>query len=133
MPGAPFASLVTPMAPPSARDILVVDDTAANLIAVESALAPLDYRVVLASSGAEALARLLEQEFAVILLDVQMPAMSGYECAQLIRSRERTRAVPIIFMTAFSRDENEVLEAYKLGAVDFLFKPVHPEVLRSKV
>ena len=124
---------VGPSDEPSGRDILVVDDAAANLIAVEAALAPLGYRVVLATSGPEALARLLEQEFAVILLDVQMPGMSGYECAQLIRSRGRTRATPIIFMTAFSRDESEVLEAYKLGAVDFLFKPVHPDVLRGKI
>ncbi len=111
----------------------MVDDTAANLIAVEAALAPLGCRLVLARSGTEALGRLLDQDFALILLDVQMPGMDGYECARLIRSRDRTRAVPIIFVTAFSRDEREVLHAYQLGAVDFLFKPVHPEVLRAKV
>ncbi len=117
----------------SARDILVVDDTSANLLAFEAALQPLGCRLVLARSGPEGLARILEQDFALILLDVQMPGMDGYECARLIRSRTRNRAVPIIFVTAFSRDESGVLEAYKLGAVDFLFKPVHPEVLRGKV
>ena len=117
----------------STRDILVVDDTAANLLAFEAAPAPLGCKLVLARSGAEALARLLDQDFALILLDVQMPGMDGYECARLIRSRERSRGVPIIFITAFSRDESEVLRAYQLGAVDFLFKPVHPDVLRSKV
>ena len=117
----------------SARDILVVDDTSANLVAVEAALAPLDCRLVFARSGMEGLAHLLEQDFAVILLDVQMPGMDGYECARLIRSRARNKTVPIIFVTAHSRDENDVLQAYQLGAVDFLFKPVHPEVLRAKV
>ena len=114
------------------RDILVVDDTAANLVAVEAALAPLERRIVPVRSGVEALQRLLEEDFALILLDVQMPGMDGYECARLIRSRERSRRIPIIFITAFSRDEDEVLRAYKLGAVDFLFKPVHPDVLRAK-
>jgi len=119
--------------PALARDILVVDDTAANLVAFEAALAPLGCRLVLARSGPEALSRLLEQDFAMILLDVQMPGMSGYEAAQLIRSRDRSRATPIIFITAYSRDEDEVVAGYRLGAVDFLFKPVHPDILRGKV
>ena len=132
------SALDHPSGPPladdrSARDILVIDDTSANLIAVESALAQLDCRLVFARSGAEGLARLLEQDFAVILLDVQMPGMDGYECARLIRSRGRNKTVPIIFVTAHSRDESGVLQAYQLGAVDFLFKPVHPDVLRAKV
>ena len=123
----------TPVATRSSRDILIVDDTAANLLAMEAALAPLGCRLVFARSGPEALGRLLEQDFAVILLDVQMPGMDGYECARLIRSRDRTRNVPIIFVTAFSRDETEIVHAYQLGAVDFMFKPVHPEVMRCKV
>ena len=116
----------------SKRDILVVDDTAANLVAFEAALQPLNRQLVLARSGEQALGRVLEQDFALILLDVQMPGMDGYECARLIRSRDRSKDVPIIFITAYSRDEAEVMRAYQLGAVDFLFKPVNPEVLRAK-
>ncbi len=114
------------------RYILVVDDKPANLFAAETALAPLRRRVVTATSGAEALARLLEEDFALILLDVQMPVMDGLETARLIRGRERTMHVPIIFMTAHVHDEAAVLRAYELGAVDFLAKPVLPEVLRAK-
>lgn len=112
--------------------ILVVDDTPANLLAAEAALAPLDRPIVIANSGEEALGHLLEQEFALALLDVHMPAMDGYELARLIRSRERTQHLPIIFMTAHAQDEVSVLRAYDLGAVDFLFRPVIPEVLRAK-
>ena len=114
------------------RQILVVDDVAANLLAAEVALAPLDLPVVTATSGKAALGLLLEQDFALILLDVQMPGMDGYETARWVRSRERTKHVPIIFMTAHSHDESGVLRAYALGAVDFLFKPLVPEVLRAK-
>ncbi len=114
------------------RHILVVDDKPANLIAVEAALAPLRRRIVSASSGSEALARLLDEDFALILLDVQMPGMDGFETAALIRGRERTKHVPIIFVTAHEHDEAAILRAYQLGAVDFLYKPVQPEVLRAK-
>ena len=114
------------------RHILVVDDTPANLIAAEAALAPLRRPVITASSGTDALARLLEHEFAVVLLDVFMPDMDGFETARWIRSRERTQHLPIIFMTAHDHDQTSVLRAYALGAVDFLFKPVLPEVLRAK-
>ena len=113
-------------------DILVVDDKPENLTAVRAALEQLDYRLVEAQSGRDALRRLLQQDFALILMDVQMPAMSGFETARLIRSRERSKHVPIIFITAFGPDEAEVLEAYQLGAVDFLMKPIQPQVLRAK-
>ncbi len=113
-------------------DILVVDDKPENLLAVRAALGELDYRLVEAQSGYEALRRLLQQDFALILLDVQMPAMNGFETARLIRSRDRSRHVPIIFITAFEPAEAEVLEAYRLGAVDFLMKPIQPEILCAK-
>src|SRR3569623_983717 len=114
------------------RHILVVDDTPANLIAAEAALAPLRRPVLTARTGADALARLHEHELAVVLLDVDMPDMDGWETARWIRPRERTQHLPIIFMTAHDHDQTSVLRAYELGAVDFLFKPVLPEVLRAK-
>ncbi len=113
-------------------DILVVDDKPENLTAIRVALGDLDYRLVEAQSGREALRRLLQQDFALILMDVQMPTMSGFETARLIRARERSKHVPIIFVTAFGPDEAEMLEAYDLGAVDFLMKPIQPRVLRAK-
>lgn len=113
-------------------DILVVDDTPENLTAIEVALDELDYRLVKVQSGKEALRRLLRQDFALILLDVQMPTMSGFETARMIRSRDRSKHVPIIFITAYDRDDAEVLEAYRLGAVDFLLKPIQPEILKAK-
>jgi two-component system, sensor histidine kinase len=113
-------------------DILVVDDTPENLTAIEVALDELNYRLVKVQSGKEALRRLLKQDFALILLDVQMPTMSGFETARLIRARDRSRHVPIIFITAYDRDDAEVLEAYRLGAVDFLLKPIQPEILKAK-
>jgi signal transduction histidine kinase len=118
---------------PSVRSILVVDDTPANLVAAEAALAPLQRPIVTASSGERALACLLDQDFALILLDVQMPGMDGYETARMIRDRERTQHVPIIFTTAFDHDQSSVLRGYALGAVDYLFRPIMPEVLRAKV
>jgi len=114
------------------RDILVVDDVRANLLAFDAALESLGRRIVAVRSGVEALAQLLEQDFAVVLLDVQMPEMDGFETARLIRSRERTRSLPIIFVTAYNHDDAEVRRAYQLGAVDFLFKPLDAEVLRAK-
>ncbi|MBV8757988.1 MAG: response regulator [Deltaproteobacteria bacterium] len=114
------------------RDILVVDDNDTNLIAVEAALAPLGRKMVLARSGVEALARLLEQDFALIILDVAMPGMDGFETAKLVRSRARNRATPIIFITGLSWQDEEILKGYELGAFDFMMKPVRPEVLRAK-
>jgi two-component system, sensor histidine kinase len=114
------------------RPILVVDDVPANLLAAEVALEPLHRTVITATSGAQALACLLEEDFALVLLDVQMPDMDGYETAQWIRARERSRHVPIIFLTAYDRDDASSLRAYELGAVDFILKPIVPEVLRAK-
>lgn len=112
--------------------ILLVDDTPENLVALEAALSGLGEELVLAHSGKEALRRLLEDDFSAILLDVRMPDMDGFETAQLIRSRPRSRQVPILFLTGF-RNEEHLFRGYNLGAVDFLFKPIVPEVLRSKV
>ncbi|WNG35069.1 response regulator [Archangium violaceum] len=114
-------------------DVLAVDDTPANLRSLEALMEDLGANVVAASSGDEALRLLLERDFALILLDVQMPGMDGYETASLIRMRERTRHIPIIFITAFNRSEVNVSRGYELGAVDYLFKPIVPEVLRTKV
>jgi signal transduction histidine kinase len=114
------------------RDILVVDDNDTNLIAIEAALAPVGRKLVLARSGVEALARLLEQDFALIILDVAMPGMDGFETARLVRSRARNRATPIIFITGLSWQDDEILRGYELGAFDFLIKPIRPEVLRAK-
>ena len=117
----------------SNTDILVVDDNPANLLAVEAALGELGARMVRAHSGGEALKLLLSHDFALILLDVKMPSMDGFETARLIRARRRSSHTPIIFVTAHGRDDREVLAAYQLGAVDFLFKPIVPEILRAKV
>jgi PAS domain S-box-containing protein len=114
-------------------DILIVDDRPENLLALEAILEPLHQRLVRASSGEEALRRLLERDFALILLDVQMPGMNGFETARLIKSRERSKYIPIIFLTAISKEDAYVFEGYSVGAVDYLFKPFQPEVLRSKV
>ena len=112
--------------------ILLVDDTPENLISLEAALSGLDDELVLANSGKEALRHLLNSDFAAILLDVRMPEMDGFETAELIRSRSRSRRIPILFLTGY-RNEEHLFRGYDLGAVDFLFKPIVPEVLRSKV
>jgi signal transduction histidine kinase len=114
------------------HDILVVDDNQTNLVAIEAALQPLGRKLVLAHSGLEALSRLLEQDFALIILDVAMPGMDGFETAKLVRSRDRNRATPIIFVTGLSWQDDAVLRGYELGAFDFLMKPIRPEVLRAK-
>jgi signal transduction histidine kinase len=114
-------------------DILAVDDNPANLLAIEAALGSFQGRVVRANSGREALRLLLERDFALVLLDVKMPTMDGFETARMIRARKRSSHTPIIFITAHDRTDSEVLAAYELGAVDFLAKPVVPDVLRAKV
>src|SRR5687768_12092076 len=114
------------------RDILVVDDNQTNLIAIEAALAPLGRKLVLAHSGVEALARLLEQDFALIILDVAMPGMDGFETAKMVRARDKNRSTPIIFVTGMSWQDDAVIRGYELGAFDFLMKPIRPEVLRAK-
>ncbi|MEY2475498.1 MAG: hypothetical protein QOG87_813 [Actinomycetota bacterium] len=113
--------------------VLMVDDRPDNLLALEAILQPLDLRLVRASSGEEALKRLLNDEFAVILLDVQMPGMDGFETAAHIKQRDRTSGIPIIFLTAISREVQHQLRGYDAGAVDYLAKPFEPEVLRAKV
>ena len=112
--------------------ILIVDDSHATLAAFEAALAPLGHAVVLASSGDEALAKLLEQDFALIVLDMSMPGMTGLETARLIRGRPRTRVTPLLFISGMVWSDDIVVDAYRLGAVDFVAKPIQPEVLRAK-
>ena len=114
-------------------DILMVDDRPENLLALEAILADLGQNLVRAQTGAEALKRLLDRDFAVILLDVQMPGMDGFETATLIRRRDRSQHTPIIFLTAFHRSDTQVFRGYSVGAVDFLSKPIVPEILKSKV
>ncbi len=113
--------------------ILAVDDRPENLFALEAILEPLGHTVVRANSGEEALRQVLQQDFACILLDVQMPGMNGFETAQLIKSRERSRLTPILFLTAISKDDAFIFEGYSVGAVDYMFKPFNPDILRSKV
>ncbi|HYG69263.1 MAG TPA: response regulator, partial [Anaeromyxobacteraceae bacterium] len=113
--------------------ILVVDDREDNLLAIASVLRAPDHDLVLARSGEDALRFLLQGDCALILLDVQMPGMDGFETARLVRSNERTRAIPIVFMTAISREERFIAKGYAAGAVDYLLKPVDPDLLRSKV
>ncbi len=113
--------------------ILLVDDRPENLTALEAVLEPLGCPLVRASSGAEALKRLLIDDFALILLDVQMPGMDGFETALFIKERERSRYIPIIFITALSTDERHIYRGYSAGAVDYISKPYNPEILKSKV
>jgi PAS domain S-box-containing protein len=114
-------------------NILLVDDEPANLLALEAVLGPLDQNLVRANSGEEALRLVLEMDFAAILLDVRMPGLTGFEAAKLIRSRPRSRATPIIFLTAADGDPFTAEQAYSLGAVDYLTKPLVPTILRAKV
>ena len=118
---------------PLVPSVLLVDDRPENLLALEGTLKPLKIRVVKARSGEEALLHLLRQTFAVILLDVQMPRLDGLQTAELIKQREQTRHIPIIFITALSRETAYVFKGYAHGAVDYLLKPIDPEILRAKV
>src|ERR1700722_10755378 len=117
---------------PDRTKILLVDDTPENLISLEAALEGLGQDLVLASSGMQALRHLLEDDFAAVLLDVKMPEMDGFQTAELIRARRRSRHTPILFLTGYKSNE-QLFRGYDLGAVDFLFKPIVPEILRSKV
>ena len=114
-------------------NILVVDDQPESLLAVEAILAGLGENVVAARSGQEALLQMLKKDFTVVLLDVQMPGLDGFEVATLMREREKTRRIPIIFMTAAFTGDASVFKGYEVGAVDYIFKPVVPEILRAKV
>lgn len=118
--------------PPRAR-LLLVDDTPANLTALKAILEPLGQELVLARSGDDALRELLQGDFACILMDVQMPGLDGLQTAALIHGRERTRHIPILFITALSREAAYVTRGYEQGAVDYLLKPVDPDILRAKV
>src|SRR3954469_2523495 len=112
--------------------VLLVDDDERNLLAVATVLEDLG-EVVLARSGEEALRHLLKGDFAVILLDVYMPGMDGYETAQIIRGRDQTKGIPIVFLSAVNKEAEHQLRGYSMGAVDYVFKPVDPIILRSKV
>jgi CheY-like chemotaxis protein len=113
--------------------VLIVDDRPENLLSIEAALGSLDIEVVKASSGTEALRHLLDRDFALAILDVQMPGLDGYETAALIRSRERLSYMPIIFLTAVLTSEPHIFKGYEAGAVDYLLKPIAPQILKSKV
>jgi PAS domain S-box-containing protein len=114
-------------------NILLVDDKPENLFALEAVLKPLNQNLVRAASGEEALKRLLKDDYALILLDVQMPGIDGFGTAEYIRQIEKTRHIPIIFLTAISKEAQHVFHGYSVGAVDYLVKPYDPNVLRSKV
>jgi signal transduction histidine kinase len=114
-------------------DILLVDDDATNLAALQAVLEPLQQNLLLAGSGAEALRLVLQHNLAVILLDVRMPGMDGFETARMIRKRKQSRDTPIIFLTGASLEMEATFRGYEVGAVDYLMKPLVPEVLRSKV
>lgn len=113
--------------------VLVVDDRPENLLAMENLLESPDIVILRAESGADALSTLLLQDIALVLLDVQMPDMDGFEVAELMRSNARTKAIPIIFVTAISKEQEYVFKGYNSGAVDYLFKPISPNILISKV
>lgn len=114
-------------------NILMVDDQPDGLLALEASLEGLGQRLIKARSGREALRYLLDTEFAVVLLDVQMPGLDGIDTAALIRERPATQHTPIIFLTAYQRTDVQLLRGYNVGAVDYLFKPLDPEILRAKV
>ena len=134
VPGLTPWSTPSPVGMPGDRaPILVVDDQVPNLDAMEALLSPLECRVVRAHTADEALLALLEQDFAAIVLDIKMPGMSGIELADLIKARPRSRHVPILFLTAHLFNDKEILRGYGTGAVDYLVKPIHGEILRSKI
>ena len=114
-------------------DILLVDDKAENLTVLESILDGPEYRLTKAQSAQEALMALIHVEFALIVLDIRMPNTSGLELAQIIKGRKRTRDVPIIFLTAHQAEDDQILSGYSAGAVDYLMKPINPNILKSKV
>ena len=116
----------------SLAKILIVDDDDRNLLALSEILAPIA-EVVCVTSGRDALRELLREEFAVILLDVFMPDLDGYETAALIRQREQTAGTPIIFLSAVNKETEHLMRGYEMGAVDYVFKPVDPVVIKSKV
>lgn len=114
-------------------NILMVDDLNENLLALEAVLSAPNIHLVSAKSGEEALKQILQYDFAVILLDVQMPGINGFETARLIKERKKSRNIPIIFITAISHDIEHIMQGYEVGAIDYIVKPFNPEALRSKV
>jgi PAS domain S-box-containing protein len=133
IPIEPFADAAAAPVPQEDRPrVLLVDDDERNLLAIATVLEDLG-EIVSAKSGEEALRHLLKGEFAVILLDVYMPGMDGYETAQIIRSRDQSKGIPIVFLSAVNKEAEHLLRGYSMGAVDYVFKPVDPIVLRSKV
>ena len=131
--GLPTPSALPAVPADGPVNILIVDDRPENLLALEAILESLGEKLVRALSGPDALKAVLTTDFAVILLDVQMPGMNGFETAQLIKSRERSRTIPIIFLTAISKEQEYVFRGYEVGAVDYMSKPFQPDILRSKV
>lgn len=118
---------------PEKINILMVDDHPENLLALEAVLMSPNYCLVSAHSGEEALKCILQQDFAVILLDVQLPGLDGFETAKMIKVREKSRHIPIIFITAISKEVEHVLQGYSVGAIDYIFKPFHPDALKRKI
>ena len=114
-------------------NILIVDDDPRNLLVLETVLDDPGYRLIRAESADQALLALVVEEFALLILDIRMPGMTGFELAQLIKERKKTARVPIIFLTAYYHEDQHMLEGYGTGAVDYLHKPVNPAILRSKV
>lgn len=121
------------MSPEEKINILLVDDKPNNLILLEAILDSPDYHLVKASSGKEALKYLLHEDFALILLDVMMPELDGFETAKLVRQRGQSKDIPIIFVTAMDPDEEAMFKGYSVGAVDYLFKPFDSDILKAKV
>lgn len=114
-------------------NILIVDDRPENLLVMEGLLESVDCNILTANSGNEALSLMLDYDFALVLLDVQMPEMDGFETAELMRGRKKTKQIPIIFVTAISKEQRCIFKGYEVGAVDYLFKPIEPIILLSKV
>lgn len=114
------------------QNILIVDDHPENLVALEAILDDVDCTLLRANSGPEALSLLLKNDVALVLLDVQMPGMDGFEVAELMRKSNRTKMVPIIFVTAISKEAKYVARGYGVGAIDYMFKPLNPEILQHK-
>ncbi len=119
--------------PPQKVNILMVDDHPENLLALEAVLTSPNYNLISAHSGKEALKCMLQYDFAVILLDVQMPGLNGFDTAKLIKAREKTKNIPIIFITAISQEMEHVHQGYSVGAIDYIFKPFQPETLKKKI
>lgn len=128
-----ITKIIAPSVEPLLKvDILIVDDRRENLFALENLLASDDLVISSGESGQDALRHILEKEFALVIMDVQMPGMDGYETAELMRSNNRTKQIPIIFVSAVNKDEHHLFRGYDSGGVDYLFKPIEPKILISK-